>query len=137
MTTNPTEPKIRVAAIYFDVPTVWVDQFETTDRRGQRVVVEEWTGAIDDDGNVMDGNRYATGFIVHEDGTYGNRVFRDLYVRRPPTSRRQWTRSAPSDRREALLCELVSCAPCLPVGVHRIEAPMSVKGSFSAVRADQ
>ena len=83
MTTNPTEPKIRIAAIYFDVPTVWVDEFETTDRRGERVIVVEWTGAIDDDGTVIDGNRYATGFVVREDGTYGDRILRDLDVAQP------------------------------------------------------
>ena len=83
MTTNPTEPKVRIAAIYFDVPTVWVDQYETTDRRGERVVVMEWTGAIDHDGNVTDGNRYATGVKVGEDGRYGDHIFRDLDVPQP------------------------------------------------------
>ena len=83
MTTNPSEPTIRIAAIYVDVPTVWVDQFETTDRRGERVVVMEWTGAIDHDGNVTDGNRYATGVKVGEDGRYGDHIFRDLDVPQP------------------------------------------------------
>ena len=83
MTTNPTEPKIRIAAIYFDVPTVWVDEFETTDRRGERVIVIEWTGAIDHDGNVMESNRYATGFKLRKDGEREDRIFHDLDVPQP------------------------------------------------------
>ena len=81
--TNPAEPRIRIAAIYFDVPTVWVDKFETTDSCGERVIVMEWAGSLDDDGNVMDGNRYATGFKVRKDGEREDRMFRDLDVPQP------------------------------------------------------
>jgi hypothetical protein len=83
MATIPTEPTIHIAAIHFDVPTVWVDEFETTDRHGQRVIVIEWTGAIDHDGNVMDGNRYATGFKLRKDGEREDRIYRDLEVPQP------------------------------------------------------
>jgi hypothetical protein len=83
MATNSTEPTIRIAAIHFDVPTVWVDEFETTDRGGERVIVIEWAGAIDHDGKVMDGNRYATGFKFGEDGERQDRIFRDLDVAQP------------------------------------------------------
>jgi hypothetical protein len=83
MATNPTEPTIHIAAIHFDVPTVWVDEFETTDRRGERVIVIEWTGAIDHNGNVMRGNRYATGFKLREDGEREEGIFRDLDVPLP------------------------------------------------------
>src|SRR6516165_10426017 len=98
MTTNPTEPKIRIAAVYFDVPTVWVDQFETTDRRGERVIVQEWTGAIDHDGNVMDSNRYATGLESTTTARIATASSVISTCRSPPTSRRQWTHSAPSDQ---------------------------------------
>jgi hypothetical protein len=81
--TNPAEPTIRIAAIHFDVPTVWVDEFETTDRRGDRVIVVEWTGAIDHDGKVMDGNRKATGFKLRDDGGYQDRMLFDLDVPQP------------------------------------------------------
>jgi hypothetical protein len=83
MATNPTEPKIHIAAIHFDIPTVWVDEFETTDNRGERVIVIEWTGAIDDDGNVMEGNRYATGFKIRNDGEREDRIVHDLDVPQP------------------------------------------------------
>ena len=85
MATNPSEPTIHIAAVYFDVPTVWVDEFETTDRRGERVIVVEWTGAIDDDGNVMDG--YATGFKLREDGEREGGIFHDLDVPQPANVR--------------------------------------------------
>jgi hypothetical protein len=68
--TNPADPPSAFAAIHYDVPTGWVDVFETTDRLGDRVIVVEWTGVIDHDGNVMDGNRKATGFKFREDGGY-------------------------------------------------------------------
>ena len=80
---DPTEPTIHIAAIHFDVPTVWVEEFETTDRRGERVIVIEWAGALDQDGNVMDGNRYATGFKLGKDGEREDRIFRDLDVPQP------------------------------------------------------
>ena len=83
MARNPAEPTIHIAAIYFDVPTVWVEEFETTTRSGERVIVIEWAGAIDHDGNVMDGNRYATGFKIREDGEREDRIFRDLDVPQP------------------------------------------------------
>jgi hypothetical protein len=83
MATNPDEPTIHVAAIHFDVPTVWTDEFETTDRRGERVIVIEWRGAIDRDGTVMDGNRYATGFKLGKDGEREDRIFHDLDVPQP------------------------------------------------------
>ena len=83
MATNPTEPTIRIAAIHFGVPIVWVEEFETTDRRGERVIVIEWAGAIDHDGNVMDGNRSATGFKLRNDGEREDRIFRDLDVPQP------------------------------------------------------
>ena len=83
MTTDPTEPTIHIAAIHFDVPTVWTDGFETTDRSGERVMVIEWSGALDHDGNVMDDNRYATGFKFREDGKRQDRIFHDLDVPQP------------------------------------------------------
>ena len=83
MATNPTEPTIHIAAIHFGVPTVWVDEFETTDRGGERVIVIEWAGALDQGGNVMDGNRYATGFRFRKDGEREDRIFRDLDVPQP------------------------------------------------------
>jgi hypothetical protein len=83
MATNPTEPTIHIAAIHFDVPTVWVDEFETTDHRGERVIVIEWTGAIDHEGHVMDGKRYATGFKIREDGEREDRIVHDLDVPQP------------------------------------------------------
>jgi hypothetical protein len=83
MATNPAEPTIHIAAIHFGVPTVWVEEFETTDRRGERVIVIEWVGAIDHDGNVTDGNRYATGFKLRKDGEREDRIFHDLDVPQP------------------------------------------------------
>ena len=83
MASIPTEPTIRIDAIHFDVPTVWVEEFETTDRRGERVIVVEWAGVIDHDGNVMEGNRYATGFKLRKDGGREDGVFRDLDVPQP------------------------------------------------------
>ena len=83
MPTNPAEPTIRIAAIHFEVPIVWVEEFETTDRRGEPVIVIEWAGAIDHDGNVMDGNRYATGFKLRRDGEREDRIYRDLDVPQP------------------------------------------------------
>ena len=83
MARNPTEPTIHIAAIHFDVPTVWVEEFETTDRRGERVIVIEWAGALDPDGNVMDGNRYATGFKLDKYGEREDRIFHDLDVPQP------------------------------------------------------
>ena len=83
MARNPAEPTIRIAAIHFDVPTVWVEEFETTDRSGERVTVVEWAGAIDHDGNVMEGNRHATGFKFRKDGEREDGVFRDLDVPQP------------------------------------------------------
>jgi hypothetical protein len=80
---DPTEPTIHIAAIHFDVPTVWVEEFETTDRRGERVIVIEWAGALDQAGNVMDGNRYATGFRLRKDGEREDRIFHDLDVPQP------------------------------------------------------
>ena len=83
LATNPTEPTIRIAAIHFDVPTVWVEEFETTDRRGEGVIVIEWAGAFDHDGNVMDDNRYATGFKLGTDGEREDRIVHDLDVPQP------------------------------------------------------
>ena len=84
MATDPNEPRIHIAAIHFGIPTVWADEFETTDQRGERVIVLEWTGAIDDDGNVMEDHRYATGFMIGDDGEREDRIIHDLDVLQPP-----------------------------------------------------
>jgi hypothetical protein len=83
MATNPNEPGIHIAAIHFGIPTVWTDEFETSDHRGERVIVFEWTGAIDDHGNVMEDHRYATGYMIREDGERGDRLVHDLDVPQP------------------------------------------------------
>ena len=90
-----SEPVITKSMIHYGTPRVWVEQYETTDRYGDRCIVN---------GFLLNGPAWpeSTGFKFKKDGERMNRYFADLGAAMPANVRARLTElQAELDARKA------------------------------------